>query len=465
MFRNTEFLEKFWLTYHDTLPKVTTQLPIYNEKYVAERLIHAVVNLDYPKELHEIQVLDDSQDETKDIVAAVVKKYRDRGYTIHHICRENRTGFKAGALNEGLKRANGEFLAIFDADFLPDRDFLYKTIPFFYENKKIALVQARWGYINRNYSLLTRAQSLGMDGHFVIEQGARTWNGLYMNFNGTAGILRKEAIIDAGGWHYDTLTEDLDLSYRVQLRGWNTKFIFDVVTPSELPIDINAYKSQQHRWAKGSIQTSKKILPQIFKTNDCIIKKVQAFLHLNQHMIHPVIIILIVLSNPLVLFLRPLTNRTNISLSMEIFWGLTLLGTFAPSFLHIVAQKVNYKDWLKRCIFLPVLLCVGCGITVNNTKAVIEALFNRKSDFIRTPKYGVVDHGKIPPIQCYTLPVKLTFFCEMFLSIYCFTGFLQYVMNREIIFGYFLLMCAIGFFYVGTLSFLEKLRRMKWKNS
>ena len=264
--RNREFLERFWQERtKESMPKVTTQLPIYNEKHVVARLIDSVVNIEYPKELHEIQVLDDSNDETREIVAEMVNKYKAEGYNIKQIIRTERVGFKAGALNVGLKEAEGEFLSIFDADFVPDSDFLYKTIPFFYERENVALVQTRWGHINKNYSLLTIAQSLGMDGHFIIEQSARTWNGLYMNFNGTAGVWRKEAITDAGGWHYDTLTEDLDLSYRAQLKGWKTKFLFDVVTPSELPVDINAYKSQQHRWAKGSIQTAKKVLPIVLR--------------------------------------------------------------------------------------------------------------------------------------------------------------------------------------------------------
>lgn len=458
--QNKEFLKRFWLTNKDTLPKITTQLPVYNERYVVERLIHAVVNIHYPKELHEIQVLDDSQDETKDIVATLIKKYKDMEYNIKHISRENRIGFKAGALNTGLKMAEGEFLAIFDADFLPDKDFFYKTIPFFYEKEKVALVQARWGYVNRNYSLLTIAQSIGMDGHFIIEQGARTWNGLYMNFNGTAGIWRKEAIIDSGGWHYDTLTEDLDLSYRAQLKGWNTKFIFDVVAPSEIPIDVNAYKSQQHRWAKGSIQTAKKILPQVFKSKDGFIKKMQACIHLNQYMVHPMMIVLALLSYPLMFLLKP-ANRISVSFTMKIVWCLILLGTFAPSFLYIISQKVSCKDWLKRCIFIPALMIIGCGIAINNTEAVVEALLNMKSDFIRTPKYGVIKRDKITTIKNYALAVNLTSFGEIFLGIYCLAGFIQYLMNREFIFGYFLLICTIGFFYIGTLSFIENIKRRR----
>jgi len=304
--QNAEYLKWFWANHTiDMLPKVTTQLPVFNEKHVVERLINAVINIDYPKELHEIQVLDDSWDETRDIAASLVQKYRENGCNIKHITRSERKGFKAGALNEGLKRAEGEFLAIFDADFVPQKDFLYNTIPFFYEKEKVALVQTRWGHMNNNYSLLTIAQSIGMDGHFIVEQAARSWNGLYMNFNGTAGIWRKEAIIDAGNWQSDTLTEDLDLSYRAQLKGWKTKYLSHVVTPSELPMDSNAYKSQQHRWAKGSIQTAKKILPHLLRSNDSLIKKFQAIIHLTQYMVHPMMSILAILSLPLAYVLKP----------------------------------------------------------------------------------------------------------------------------------------------------------------
>ncbi|MCF6158320.1 MAG: glycosyltransferase [wastewater metagenome] len=458
--RNSEFLAKFWLTNSDTLPKVTTQLPIYNEKNVAERLINAVINIQYPKELHEIQVLDDSHDETRDIVVALVKKYKDLGYNVKHITREKRTGFKAGALNTGLEIAEGEFLAIFDADFLPDEDFLYKTIPFFYETKKVALVQTRWGYINRNYSLLTIVQSIGIDGHFIIEQGARTWNGFYMNFNGTAGVWRKEAILDAGGWHYDTLTEDLDLSYRAQLKGWKTKFISDVVTPSEIPITVNAYKSQQHRWAKGSIQTARKILPHVFQSHDTLIKKIQAFIHLSQYMVHPMMIIIALLSYPLVFLLKSI-NRLSVSFMVEILWGFIFLSTFAPLILYMISQKTHHKDWLKRCIFIPTVIIIGCGIAINNTKAVAEALLNVKSDFIRTPKYGVIKRDQNTVIKDYALTKNLNPVSEILFGIYCCAGFIQYVVNKEYIFGYFLLVCTLGFFYIGTFSFLENVKRKK----
>lgn len=450
-------MEEFWSNHgkHD-LPKVTTQLPVYNERHVVERLIEAIVNIDYPKDLHEIQVLDDSNDETRRMVSDLVNKYRAKGINIKHIVRDNREGFKAGALNLGLEKAEGEFLAIFDADFVPDKDFLYKTIPFFYERPKVALVQTRWGHINRNYSLLTRAQSIGMDGHFIIEQGARAWNGLYMNFNGTAGIWRRDAIIDAGGWHFDTLTEDLDLSYRAQLKGWKTKFMFDVVAPSELPVDINAYKSQQHRWAKGSIQTARKLLPQVFRTNDSLIKKIEAFIHLNQYMVHPMMIILALLSFPLIILLKSRISDMSLSFPMIGLMFLIFMGAAAPSFLYIVSQKKGYRDWRKRCLFIPALMVIGCGVAVNNTKAALEALLNIKSDFIRTPKYGVIGRGRNILVKNYSLSLQTFFVSEILLSAYCFIGFMLYTSNMRFVFGPFLLMYAIGFLYVGMLSLFQK---------
>lgn len=456
--QNREFLSQFWLTHTmNDLPTVTTQLPIYNERYVVKRLIDAVVNIDYPKELHEIQVLDDSRDETKEIAAGLVDKYRAMGFNIKHITRENRGGFKAGALNEGLQRAEGEFIAIFDADFVPDKEFLYKTIPFFYEKEKIALVQTRWGHMNSNYSLLTMAQSIGMDGHFIIEQAARSWNGLYMNFNGTAGIWRKEAIIDAGNWQSDTLTEDLDLSYRAQLKGWKTKYLSDVVTPSELPVDANAYKSQQYRWAKGSIQTAKKILPHLIRSNDSLIKKIQAIIHLTQYMVHPMMSILAVFSLPMAYVLK--SEKIVYSPVMALLLICLFLGVCAPTFLYIVSIKSGYQRWWKKTLFIPALMCVGTGVTLNNTKAVIEALLNLKSEFIRTPKYGITNRCGTYMKKKYTLERKYLFIFEILLGFYCIIGFLYYTSNNRFIFGPFLLLYAAGFLYTGILSLLQDLKK------
>src|SRR5215204_7408862 len=258
---------------------VTIQLPIYNEMYVADRLIDAVCEMDYPKELLEIQVLDDSTDETTDIAELAVRRHAARGFNIHYLHRVDRTGYKAGALEAGLKQSTSGFVAIFDADFIPPVDFLKRTLPYFETDPKIGMVQARWGHINQDYSLLTKIQSILLDAHFVLEHGGRNRSGCFFNFNGTAGIWRREVISDAGGWQHDTLTEDLDLSYRAQLRGWRFVFLPDLVAPAEVPVEMNSFKSQQHRWAKGSIQTCMKLLPMILRSNQPLSVKAEAFFH------------------------------------------------------------------------------------------------------------------------------------------------------------------------------------------
>src|SRR3954469_5218252 len=274
------------------LPRVTVQLPIFNEMYVADRLIDAVCELDYPADLLEIQVLDDSTDETTSIAALAVRRHTLRGADIRYMHRVDRTGYKAGALEAGLTEATGEFIAIFDADFIPGADFLHKTLPYLVADPKLGMVQARWGHINQDYSLLTKIQSILLDAHFVLEHGARNRAGLFFNFNGTAGVWRREAIGDAGGWQHDTLTEDLDLSYRAQLRGWKFLFLPNLVTPAEVPVEMNAFKSQQHRWAKGSIQTCRKVLPYILQSDLPLKVKVEAFFHLTANFNYLLMVVL-----------------------------------------------------------------------------------------------------------------------------------------------------------------------------
>ena len=273
-------------------PLVTIQLPIYNELYVTERLIESVCRIDYPRNLIEIQVLDDSTDDTVEIAKAMVKKMKARGFDIVYIHRTDRTGYKAGALKEGHKSAKGELVGIFDADFVPNSDFLKESVPYFID-PNVGMIQTRWSHLNCDYSLLTRAQSMGIDGHFGVEQASRAWSGLFMNFNGTAGVWRKKTIEDAGGWQADTLTEDLDLSYRAQMKGWKLAFAPQVECPAEVPVTITAFKSQQHRWAKGSIQTAKKNLGKLFKSDASMFLKIQAFLHLTHYLVHPMMILVI----------------------------------------------------------------------------------------------------------------------------------------------------------------------------
>src|SRR5438034_811344 len=281
----------------DPLPVVTIQLPLYNEMYVADRLIDAVCRIEYPRELVEIQVLDDSVDETRSIAESAVRRFAAQGIDIKYFHREDRVGFKAGALEAGLKTARGEFIAIFDADFLPTSDFLTRLMPHF-GDPGVGMVQARWGHINQDYSLLTKIQAILLDGHFVLEHGGRNRSGRFFNFNGTAGVWRRSAIDDAGGWQHDTLTEDLDLSYRAQLRGWRFVFVSDLIEPAEVPVEMNAFKSQQHRWAKGSIQTCRKLLPQILRADIPLGIKAEAFFHLTANFNYPLMCVLSLLMAP-----------------------------------------------------------------------------------------------------------------------------------------------------------------------
>jgi len=456
--RNRNFLNKYSESFDAAdLPVLTTQLPVYNEKNVVKRLIEAVAAIDYPREKHEIQVLDDSTDDTSPVISETVNKLKSEGVDIVHIQRGTREGFKAGALEHGLEISKGDFLAIFDADFVPGRDFFKKTVPFFNSHEKYAAVQARWGHLNDRYSWLTTAQAIGLDAHFAVEQSARAWNDLYMNFNGTAGIWRKEAIIDAGGWQSDTLTEDMDLSYRTQLAGWKMKFVFNVCAPAELPSNVTAFKSQQYRWAKGSTQTAIKLLGRILKSDDSLLKKFEAFLHLTHYAIHPLILILAAMAMP-VLFLS--------SYMLPVWaWcllaGIFFISTIAPSSLYLFAQKVIYKKWLKRILYMPWLMCVGVGIAVNNSKAVFEALLGIKSPFVRTPKLGDSPTGSKKKYFIKSFPI---FWFEIIFGIYGAAAFVICLNSHRLFIGYFMLVYAVGFLYIGISSLLEN-RKFKISNS
>jgi cellulose synthase/poly-beta-1,6-N-acetylglucosamine synthase-like glycosyltransferase len=431
-------------------PRVTVQLPVYNECYVVERLIEAVCRLDYPKELLEIQVLDDSTDDTVRIARAVTARMKQQGFDIVYLHRKERSGFKAGALSEGLMQARGELLAIFDADFMPDADFLMETVPYF-ADPGIGMLQTRWGHVNGNYSLLTRAQSMGIDGHFGVEQGARAWNGLFMNFNGTAGIWRKSAILDAGGWQADTLTEDLDLSYRAQLKGWRLQFVSHVVCPAEVPVTINAFKSQQHRWAKGSIQTAKKNIGPIFKARLPLMTKIQAFLHLTHYMVHPMMLLVVLTSIPM-LYTRIILN--NWAWPVMIF-TLFCLATCGPSSMYMFSQQIIYKDWKRRIKFIPLLMCLGTGIAVNNTKAVLEALLNLPSSFIRTPKYGIRARCDRWQGKCYAIPLSPLSVIELLFGLYSLAGLCLFLFFGKYLVSPFLVIYTLGFFYVFFLSVMQ----------
>jgi cellulose synthase/poly-beta-1,6-N-acetylglucosamine synthase-like glycosyltransferase len=351
------------------LPMVTTQLPVYNEINVVDGLIDAVAAFEYPEGRHEIQVLDDSDDETRQLIATKVTWLREQGVNIHHITRDNRQGYKAGALRHGLSRAAGEFVAIFDADFLPPADFLLRTMPFFHDKPRMALVQARWGHLNSKENLVTKLQAIGINAHFMIEQAARCANNLFFNFNGTAGVIRKEAIIDAGNWQGDTLTEDMDLSYRLQLRGWQCHYLIDLVVPAEIPSNLNGFKSQQFRWAKGSTQTALKLLPAVMRSSARPFAKFQAFMHMTHYFIHPLMLTLALLA-PIMLF-QKLTLLTG---GLFFLFGMLLLiSCTGPSRMYLVAEKTGGRSYLQTLCYLPLMVCFGCGLAVNNSRAVLEA--------------------------------------------------------------------------------------------
>ncbi|MGH7352126.1 MAG: cellulose synthase family protein [Candidatus Methylomirabilales bacterium] len=448
--------DEVWRRWQQTtqhLPVVTVQLPIYNERYVVQRLIDAVVRLEYPRAKLEIQVLDDSTDETTAIAGELVEAYRRAGTDITLLHRRTRTGYKAGALRDGLAGARGEFVAIFDADFVPTPNFLMKTLPFF-QDPGIAMVQVRWGHINRDYSLLTLVQCFGIDGHFWVEQAARCWSGLFMNFNGTAGIWRRTAIDDAGGWQADTLTEDLDLSYRAQLKGWRMKFLPQIVCPAEVPVQLTGARSQQHRWAKGSIQTARKLVPRILKTDLPLFTKYQAVFHLTNYMVHPLMLV-VVLSAPLLLQSeRFLTVREHL-LAVAAFFS---VATFGPSSMYLYAQKDLYPDWTRRLWAFPALLVFGTGIALNNTKAILEALLNVRGAFIRTPKFRIEKRSDTWVGKRYRAPVPWLSLLEALLALYCVYGVSLFLQRGRYLIDPFLLLYSIGFATVAGMSLWESLR-------
>lgn len=429
-------------------PLITMQLPIYNEFYVVERLITSACRIDYPKEKLEIQVLDDSTDETKDVVAALVDKYRREGFNIRHVRRATRDGYKAGALKEGLKIAKGDFVAIFDADFIPKHDFLKQTLPYFFADAKTGLVQTRWEHLNSDYSFLTRVQAMALDGHFVIEQNVRHKAGFFINFNGTGGIWRKECIFDAGNWEADTLTEDLDLSYRAQLRGWKFVFLNDITSPAELPSEINALKSQQFRWTKGAIETARKILPKVWKSRLPLEKKIHATFHLSNNIVFPFILIAGILNVPLI-FIKHQGGY-------EAYFAIMAVFVFASigSFLfYLYSQKDVYPDWQRRMLLFPLFMAGSMGFAVNNTKAVIEGLFRKKSEFVRTPKYSVVSKKDNWLDKKYAMmKVSYTVVIELLLALYCLGGVMTSIYYVELAAVPFQLMFTIGFGTVGWLS-------------
>jgi cellulose synthase/poly-beta-1,6-N-acetylglucosamine synthase-like glycosyltransferase len=367
------------------LPRITVQLPLFNEMYVVERLLESVTGLDYPRHLLEIQVLDDSTDETVRIARAAVEKHKQRGFDIQYIHRADRTGFKAGALENGMRVAKGQLVAIFDADFMPKPDCLRKMVDFF-TDERIGMVQMRWGHINANYSLLTRIQEVLLDGHFVVEQASRNRTGAFFNFNGTAGMWRREAIEWSGGWQHDTLTEDTDLSFRAQLMGWKFVYLLDEDTPAELPVEMNAFKAQQRRWAKGLVQVGLKLMPRLWKHPQLTFQqKVELFFRLFGNCAAMLLIVLSILHIPVLMvrFNQGLFHMLLLDAPLMIF------ATFSVVSFYGTAIRYRYPDQKWRLWLIPMAMAMGIGLVFSNTRAVLEALFGVKSGFVRTPKYNV----------------------------------------------------------------------------
>lgn len=434
-------------TPEDAWPIVTSQIPIYNEADVAVRVINAVAAMDYPRGRHEIQVLDDSTDETRALVDHAVRRLTLQGVDICVIRRPNREGFKAGALAEGLRRCRGEFAAVFDADFIPPRDFLRRAIPLIVTDPKLACIQGRWDHLNAEESWLTRAQSLGIDGHFAIEQGARAWNNLMMNFNGTAGIWRVAAIHDpaVGGWQGDTLTEDLDLSYRAQLAGWKMGYCLNLACPAELPNDMNALKSQQRRWAKGSIQTAVKLLPRIWRAPVGLGRKLEATLHLTHYSIAIWMVLVALLARPMIGMVDPAAYWRWLAAG----WVIIAASAVAPPLCYGYA-RYSLGGGFSGLRIIPVLMVLGTGLCVNNMIAVLQGLFRRGGVFERTPKSGSTGR-KTTPSRYKAIHSQL-WYVEMMLGAYCMAYWAIYFTAGRYAYSFFLLVYAVGFLVVGWLS-------------
>lgn len=435
---------------------VTIQLPMYNEMYVVERLINSVCEIEYPKDKLEIQILDDSTDETVDVVAKLVKEKQELGFDIQHVRRSSREGYKAGALKEGMKLAKGKYIAIFDADFIPKKDFLHNTLRYFI-NDKIGLVQTRWEHLNEDYSFLTRVQALALNGHFVIEQTVRNKAGFFIQFNGTGGVWLKECIEDAGNWNADTLTEDLDLSYRAQLRGWKFVYLRDFTTPAELPAEMNALKAQQFRWTKGAIETSKKLLPMVWKGKIPLRVKLQATFNLTNNLVFPVTLLAGILNVPLI-FIKNAGPYWNFFNLMAIF-----IVAFISTFLfYLFAQKDVHRDWRNKIALFPLFMAGSMGFTLNNTRAVIEGLMSRKSEFVRTPKFKVVNkNDQLTAKNKYLAKTKIqpSTYVELLLAAYCLIGVLAAIYFMEIAAIPFQLMFFTGFATVSIMSLRQALMK------
>ncbi len=443
----------------EKLPPVTIQLPLFNERYVVERLVEEIVKIEYPKELLQIQVLDDSTDDTAPFAGALVERYRALGYPIEYHHRTNRHGFKAGALQEGLETATGEFVAVFDADFCPPADFLMRTIHHF-ADPKVGVVQTRWSYINRDYNFLSEVEAMLLDGHFILEHGARSRAGYFFNFNGTAGILRRAMIDDAGGWQHDTLTEDSDLSYRAQLKGWRFVYLPGLDCPSELPVDIHGFQVQQSRWAKGLTQVAKKLLPRLLRADLPKRVKAEAILHLTPNITYPLMIVVSALMLPVMIV------RFYMGVWQMVFIDLPLIAAsfWSISAFYVIAQReLHPKSWKRSILMLPMLMAVGVGLTIINTRAVLEALFGVETAFARTPKYAIADRPVKLEVKKYRGRSGWLPYAEILVGTY-FLGMVVFaIQTYNLLAVPFLLLFVFGYYWAGfgTL-YQEQQGRLRW---
>ena len=443
------------------LPTVTVQLPMYNERLVAERIIEAACRIDYPADRLQIQVLDDSTDDSGPIAQRCVQRMRAAGHDVEYVHRTDRVGFKAGALDAGLRQARGELIAIFDADFVPPPNILKRTVNHF-ADPLVGMVQTCWDHLNRGNSMLTRAQAIFLDGHFVIEQTARNRSGRWMNFNGTAGLWRREAIESAGGWQHDTLTEDMDLSYRAQLAGWQFVFLQRTRCPAELPPEINSFKTQQHRWTKGTVQSARKLLWRILRSDAPRRAKIEAFFHLTSPMVYVYVVAMTLLFFPAFFINMELFERGS---SAGILFGLSLftMACASAGTFYTVSQRERKRNTLTAILQIPLLMSIGIGISLNNAKAVIEGLIGHDSPFVRTPKFNATDadsgwrrHGpghRLPGMLAMPL-IEVGMGAYLLLCIWLAMG-----SERSIVSAPFLLLFAAGYWYVGLWGLANVLQR------
>ncbi len=438
------------------LPKVTVQLPVFNERYVVERLLRATAEMDYPRHLLEIQVLDDSTDDTTEVISRCVASLPP-DLRVRCLRRADRQGYKAGALEAGLRQAEGELLAVFDADFLPPREFLLRTVPLF-EDPAVGMVQSRWDHINPSYSFLTGMQALLLDGHFVIEHVARSRNGCFFNFNGTAGVFRRECIVDAGGWQHDTLTEDMDLSYRAQLKGWQFAYLPELACPAELPVDMNAFLTQQHRWAKGSVQTGRKLMGRIWRSSMRLHAKIEAMFHLFGNVAFPLLLAVILVAMPLQVTRQ--LGGGEVPYLFSMIEGLPLLMATASVLLYYgLSQLVLGRFKVRTLLQLPMVLALGAGVCVNNTAALIQAMSRNPGEFRRTPKHNVRAHQRSVGLIHYHSPRGLLPLLEVALGLWAGTTCLLSLFLGELAPAMFHGVFATGLFWVGLRSFRANLRR------